>query len=274
MSEQQYLFILQHLLTYCNKRDTRNGVTYSSFSHRLVFDLQEGFPLLTTKKMFLRGIVEELAWFLRGSTDVQELRDRNVHIWDHNTSKYNYDAGPAYGFQWRHSGANYVDCKTDYTGQGEDQVQKIINLIKTDPHSRRIFMSAWNPSDQKNMSLPPCHVSYQFYVDNAKLSCQMYQRSSDAFLGLPFNIASCALLTHLVARETGYTVDKLYICLGDVHLYEEHDKVALEQINRTPFIFPTINIKTEIGKGLKNLKAEDVTLSNYICHNKLSAELK
>ena len=189
MIDDQYIDLLTTLLEHGERRDTRNGPVYSMFGYMLHFDLTRGFPLITTKKMFFKGIVTELAWFLRGSTDVTELHEHKNHIWDGNTADRNFDAGPIYGFQWRHFGAKYVDCKTNYTGKGVDQIAQLIKNIKDNPTSRRHVLSAWNPNAQSEMALPPCHVMYQFYVKEGKLSCQMYQRSADAFLGLPFNIA-------------------------------------------------------------------------------------
>jgi thymidylate synthase len=223
--------------------------------------------------MYWKGIVEELAWFLRGSTDVQELRDKRVHIWDGNSKDRDYDAGPVYGFQWRHFGANYTTCKADYTGKGQDQIQRIIELIRKDPFSRRIFLSAWNPTDTYKMCLPPCHISYQFYVScDRKLHCQMYQRSADVFLGLPFNIASTALLTTLLANETKLDCGKIRIVIGDAHLYEEHAGVAAIQVKRVPHKFPTLKVDRECD-DLRNFKAQHVTVENYKCHSALKAKM-
>lgn len=269
--ELQYLSLLQECLN-APERTTRNSITHSIFGKRLVHDFKDGFPLLTTKKMFLKGIVEELAWFLRGSTDVNELRNKGVHIWDINSADRDYDAGPVYGFQWRHFGAEYVDCKTDYTGKGVDQIASVIDQIKNDPSSRRIFLSAWNPLAQKDMCLPPCHVSYQFYVNNGKLSCQMYQRSADIFLGLPFNIASTALLLMLIAHETDLKPDKLIMCLGDVHLYSQHIEAAKSQLSREPHSFPHLSIDRETDE-LKGVKMKDVCLSKYKYYPRLKAPM-
>ena len=188
--------------------------------------------------------VEELSWFLRGSTNVQELRDKKIHIWDGNSADRDYDAGPVYGFQWRHFGAEYTDCHDDYMGQGVDQVTRIINLIKTDPTSRRMVLSAWCPSHQDQMCLPPCHVMYQFYVEeDGCVSCMMTQRSADVFLGLSFNIASTALLTTLVAHQTGRAPGHLWINIGDAHVYEEH-VYACQKQNRS-------SIKNQICNVIK-----------------------
>ena len=269
--ESEYIKLLCICLQ-SESRKTRNSTVLSSFGHTLEHDLKDGFPLLTTKKMFFKGIVEELAWFLRGSTDVNELRQKGVHIWDKNTKDKNYDAGPVYGFQWRHFGAEYVDCKTDYTGQGVDQIKYMIELIKNDPKSRRMFLSGWNPFCQEKMSLPPCHVSYQFYVNKGRLSCQMYQRSADVFLGLPFNIASTALLVHLLAHECDLQPGKIRLCLGDVHLYSNHVGAALSQIIRQPDPFPSLEIERE-KDGLKNVQMKQISVKNYDPHDAIKAEM-
>lgn len=264
--ESEYL----NLLSTCiqsKERKTRNANVYSTFGHRLVHDFKDGFPLLTTKKMFFRGIVEELAWFLRGSTNVKELSDKGVHIWDKNAS---VDAGPVYGFQWRHFGETYVDHTATY--HGVDQIETIIQLIKNDPTSRRIFLSAWNPKDQSKMCLPPCHVSYQFYVDKDHLSVQMYQRSADLFLGLPFNIASTALLLMLIAHETDLKPGKMVICIGDAHVYSNHLDAVKKQLERKPKDFGSVDIQRE-KDGLWDVRLDQIKLSNYSSAGKLKAEM-
>ena len=271
--ETQYLKLLHTLLTKGERRPTRSGMVYSMFGHTLDFDLSQSFPLLTTKKMYFKGIVEELAWFLRGSTDVSELRDKGVHIWDGNTEKRKYDAGPVYGFQWRHFGAPYTGCKKDYKGKGQDQIKRVIELLKLNPTSRRILLSGWNPQQQHEMALPPCHVSYQFYVDSEnKLHCQMYQRSADVFLGLPFNIASTALLTHLLAHECKREVGTMRIIIGDAHLYEDHAGVAALQIQRVPHAPPTLSIERE-RDGLWGVKMSEIKVHGYKCHDRLKAKM-
>lgn len=268
--EKQYLDLLSTLLKTGERRETRSGSVYSSFGHVLKCDLQKEFPLLTTKKMFFRGIVEELSWFLRGSTNVQELRDRWVHIWDSNTEDRNYDAGPVYGFQWRHFGAEYKTCNDTY--EGVDQIAQVIHLLRQDPTSRRIFLSAWNPKQQSEMALPPCHVSYQFYVSNNQVHCQMYQRSADVFLGLPFNIASTALLVHLLASECGREPGKLRIVIGDAHLYESHVGVAMLQCERDIKPAPTLQIARE-QDGLWKVNHDEIILRDYECHGVLKAKM-
>jgi thymidylate synthase len=261
--EHSYLHLLEQCLAY-PVRDTRNAQCHSMFGAFLEHDLAEGFPLLTTKKVFFRGVVEELAWFLRGSTNNQELIDRGVHIWDKNAEQYDpitkVDCGAIYGFNWRFFGAKYVDCHTDYTGQGVDQIASIIRDIQEDPKSRRHVLSAWNPAQPA--CLPPCHTLYQFYVQDNKLSVQMYQRSSDLFLGLPFNIASTALLTHLISQECNLELGTMRIIIGDAHIYTQHVEAVQEQLGRIPKPLPKISIVRE-KDGLSNLQQEDITLLNY-----------
>lgn len=273
--EAQYLRLLAHVLESGTPKDTRNGHVLSKFGAQLHCDLSEGFPLLTTKKMFWRGIVEELSWFLRGSTNVQELRDKRVHIWDGNSSERGYDAGPVYGFQWRHFGAEYGDCHVDYTGQGVDQIANIIELLRTDPHSRRMVLSAWCPTQQADMCLPPCHVMYQYYVESdGRLSCMMTQRSADVFLGLPFNIASTALLTALIAHQVGREPGQLFINIGDAHIYEEHVDACRQQLTRSAFPLSTIRIERPTDDALWCFGTGDVVLMNYKCHGSIKAPMK
>jgi len=268
--ELQYLRLISDLISFGDRRETRNGSVVSLFGRVMYFNLEKYFPLLTTKKMFFKGILSELAWFLRGSTDVTELHQDDNHIWDANTSERDFDAGPVYGFQWRHFGAEYTDCKGQY--EGIDQVASLIDNIKKNPHSRRLILSAHNPKDEPKMCLPPCHMTYQFYVREGRLHCQMYQRSADVFLGLPFNIASTALLTHLLAHETSLLPGSIRIVLGDCHIYESHMAVAAEQLRRVPYTFPTIKIERE-SDGLKNVTVNDIVLENYRHHSKLYAKM-
>ena len=265
--EEQYLQLIQRILTEGDKRETRNGKTISVFGHTLEFDLQRGYPLLTTKKMAWKCIVTELAWFLRGSTDVKELQAVNNRIWDANAAANGGTLGPIYGHQWRKFGSS-----EDGSG-GVDQVAYVIKLLKTNPTSRRIFLSAWNPSDMKRMALPPCHVSYQFYVQNGVLSCQMYQRSSDVFLGLPFNIASTALFTCLLAHECDLSVGKIRLCLGDAHIYAEHVEAAKLQLTRVPKPFPWVEIKRK-KDGLHDVKYKEIRLCGYESHGRIKANMK
>lgn len=264
---------MQRILYTDNFRPTRNGNVKSMFGAHLECDLSDGFPLLTTKNMFWKGIVEELAWFLRGSTDVKELRNKKVYIWDGNSAARNYDAGPVYGFQWRHFGATYTDCSAQYTGF--DQVQYIIDQLKANPMSRRLVMSAWCPSQMGQMCLPPCHVMYQFYVESDnRLSVQMTQRSSDVFLGLPFNIASTALLTHLVAHQVGLDPGRLLIHIGDAHVYEEHVDACQVQLGRLPTRLPTISIDRPTTDNLWNVKLSEIKVHNYSPQKRIKAPMK
>lgn len=273
--ECQYLDLVQRILATGQTRETRNGKVRSLFGAHISHDLSSGFPLLTTKKMFWRGIAEELAWFLRGSTNVQELRDKKVHIWDGNSEDRDYDAGPVYGFQWRHFGAEYTDCRQDYSGQGVDQIAKILELLRTNPTSRRMVLSAWCPIQQDQMCLPPCHVMYQFYVEkDNRLSCMMTQRSADVFLGLPFNIASTSLLVHLMACVTGFEPGRVHINVGDAHIYEEHVDVCKKQILRTPTSLPKLVIAEVPDEGLHDFKPSQVHIADYICAGALKAKMK
>jgi|TARA_B100001059_G_scaffold224448_1_gene250519 thymidylate synthase len=273
--ETQYLTLVQHVLDHGDARQGRNGVVHSVFGASLECDCADGFPLLTTKKMFWKGIVEELAWFLRGSTNVQELRDQGVHIWDGNSEDRAYDAGPVYGFQWRHFGATYTDCHADYHGQGTDQIGHIIHLLKTDPTSRRIVLSGWCPPQQHQMCLPPCHVLYQFYVEgDGRVSVQMYQRSSDIFLGLPFNIASTALLLTLIAHQVGRTPGRVRLQLGDAHIYDEHVDACRQQLAREPRALPTLNVQRTTEDTLWSLQREQVQLVGYTSAGRLAAKMK
>ena len=267
--------LVERVLETKTERVGRNGWTKSVFGASLECDFADGFPLLTTKKMFWRGIVEELAWFLRGSTDVQELRDKKVHIWDGNSEQRAYDAGPVYGFQWRHFGAQYTDCHADYTGEGIDQISTIIQLIKTTPNARRIVLSGWNPAQQHKMCLPPCHILYQFYVESdGRLSVQMYQRSSDIFLGLPFNIASTALLLSLIAHQVDRRPGRVLMQIGDAHIYREHYDVCQRQVLREPTSLPTVKIDRPKDDHLWEIDASQITLQNYSSAGRLQAPMK
>jgi thymidylate synthase len=280
-SDYIYILTLQKILDQGMEREDRTGVgTISIFGEKMVFDLRDdSFPLLTTKKMFWRGIVEELLWFISGSTDANVLTRKGINIWKENGSKefltklgFGYreegDLGPVYGFQWRHFGAKYINKDTDYTGQGFDQLADVIHQIKTNPTSRRIVMSAWNPADLKEMTLPPCHMFCQFYVEGGELSCQMYQRSADFGLGVPFNIASYALLTKIIAHVCDLKPRKFIHVIGDAHIYKNHIDKLKEQILRTPFACPTLKIITE-NKDIDSFKFEDFVLENYHCHSRI-----
>ncbi|XP_073926310.1 thymidylate synthase isoform X2 [Castor canadensis] len=232
--ERQYLGQIEHILRCGFRKEDRTGTgTLSVFGMQARYSLRDEFPLLTTKRVFWKGVLEELLWFIKGSTNAKELSSKGVKIWDANGSRdfldslgfsarQEGDLGPVYGFQWRHFGADYKDMNSDYSGQGVDQLQKVIDTIKTNPDDRRIIMCAWNPKDLPLMALPPCHALCQFYVVNGELSCQLYQRSGDMGLGVPFNIASYALLTYMIAHITGLQPGDFVHTLGDAHIYLNH----------------------------------------------------
>ncbi|KAL5252828.1 hypothetical protein ACHWQZ_G015559 [Mnemiopsis leidyi] len=267
-----------------NKKGDRTGTgTISQFGAQMRFSLRDQFPLLTTKRVFWRGVAEELLWFISGCTDGKVLSDKRVHIWDANGSKeflkkrglghrQEGDLGPVYGFQWRHFGAKYVDKDTDYTGQGVDQLAEVIHKIRTNPTDRRIIMSAWNPADLEEMALPPCHCLVQFYVADGHLSCQLYQRSADMGLGVPFNIASYALLTYMIAHVTDLHPGDFIHTLGDAHVYNNHVTPLQEQLARAPRPFPTLNIKRKV-ESIDDFRMEDFELVGYNPHPKISMEM-
>ena len=279
--EYQYLDLVRRVLLYGKVKSDRTGIgTLSIFGEKIEFSLENNtMPLLTTKRVFWRGIVEELLWFINGDTNSNTLKQKKVHIWDANGSteflknrglNYNQgDLGPVYGFQWRHFGADYKTCNDNYTNQGVDQLAKIINLIKTEPDSRRIILSAWNPVDLDKMVLPPCHILVQFNVVGKKLNCQMYQRSADVGLGVPFNIASYALLTHIIAHCTGLKVGKFIHVMGDTHIYKNHIIGLREQIQRNPQQFPKLFITTD-NKDIDKFTFQDFKLENYTPHPKIN----
>jgi len=283
-SELNYLKLLRTILNRNNRVESRNGTVLNSFGEKLVFDLKDGFPLLTTKKVGNKTILRELLWFIKGSTNNKELQEKKVHIWDQNSSKeflesrnLNYkegDLGPIYGFQWRHFGAEYKDCYTDYKGLGVDQLQNIIDLIKNDPSSRRIIMSAWNPLDIDKMALPPCHVLCQFHVDTIQgtIDCQLYQRSGDMFLGVPFNIASYSFLLCIICHLTYYKPGKLIHILGDCHIYEDHIIAVKQQLLRVPVQYPTLDVSEKLD-SIDDIKEEYFTLENYKSYPKLVAPM-
>ena len=284
-AEQSYLDLLEDILINGERRHTRNGYTKSVFGKTLEFNLDR-FPLLTTKKMFLKGIFEELMFFIKGKTNSNELSDKGVKIWEGNTTRDFLDnmgfenrrvgdMGPMYGYQWRHFNAPYTDCDTDYTNKGFDQLQYCINLLKMDPTSRRIIMTTYNPSQAFEGVLFPCHgITIMFYCnllhDNTyKLDTMMTQRSCDLFLGVPFNIASYALFVYLLCdhinsseSKYNYVPGRLIMNLGDVHIYEEHTTQAIRQILRKPLLFPTLDITKKIN-NLEDYKFEDIDIDNY-----------
>jgi dihydrofolate reductase / thymidylate synthase len=283
-NEHNYLDTLHYVLEHGENRNTRNSETISTFGTRMEFDLTLGFPLLTTKKMFWKGIKEELVWFLQGNTNSKDLSDKGVHIWDGNSNRdfldsigletyKEWDCGPIYGFQWRHFNARYRGCNATYYNQGVDQLLHVIHLLKTDPTSRRIFMSAWNPEQMKQMALPPCHISYQFYVaDGNKLQCQMYQRSGDMFLGVPFNIASTALLVHIIAKMTDLVPGKIIIVVGDAHIYKNHIEQVKLQLQRKPYVPCSLMIKTK-KKNIEDYISSDFVLKNYSSQSSIKGDM-
>ncbi|AAK77723.1 ORF54, putative thymidylate synthase [White spot syndrome virus] len=253
--EHQYLNLVREILERGVKKDDRTGTgTLSIFGPQMRFSLRDDtIPVLTTKKIFWRGVVEELLWFIRGNTDAKELAKKKIHIWNANGSREFLDSrglydraegdlGPVYGFQWRHFGAEYDTCSSDYTGKGIDQLANILKTLRENPDDRRMIMTAWNPMDLHLMALPPCHMTAQFYVANGELSCQLYQRSGDVGLGVPFNIASYSLLTHLMASMVGLKPGEFILTLGDAHIYNTHIEVLKKQLCRVPRPFPKLRI--------------------------------
>jgi thymidylate synthase len=258
---RQYLELLQHVLEHGTRKDDRTGVgTRSVFGYQTRFDLAQGFPLLTTKKLHLRSIIHELLWFLRGETNVRYLKDNGVSIWDEWADDHG-DLGPIYGFQWR----SWPTPKG-----GVDQISEVIDAIRRTPDSRRLIVSAWNVSDIPRMKLPPCHAFFQFYVANGKLSCQLYQRSADIFLGVPFNIASYALLTMMVAQVTDLNLGEFIHTLGDAHIYNNHLRQVREQLERVPRSLPTMRLNPEV-KSIFDFRYEDFELLNYDPHPAIKA---
>ena len=259
---QQYLTLLRHVLDHGARKSDRTGTgTLSVFGHQMRFDLSEGFPLLTTKKVHLKSIIHELLWFLRGDTNVKYLKDNGVSIWDE-WADANGDLGPIYGYQWRSWPAR--------DGRHIDQISEVVQTLKTNPDSRRIIVSAWNVGELDNMKLPPCHAFFQFYVADGKLSCQLYQRSADIFLGVPFNIASYALLTLMMAQVTGLKPGDFVHTLGDAHIYLNHlDQVNL-QLSRDPRALPSMRLNPAVT-SIFDFKYEDFTLEGYDPHPGIKA---
>ena len=291
MGESMYLDLLSRLLDKGEVRHGRNGTTLSLFGERLEFDLQAGFPLLTTKRVFWRGVAEELFWFLRGSTNANELSEKGVHIWDKNTSREFLDSvglahveagfiGAGYGHCWKAFGGDYPPTEAN---KGVDQIRYIIEELTNNPHGRRAILSAWNPTQLHMAALPPCHFVYEFYLsDKHGLSCMMIMRSCDVAAGLPFNIASTALLTSLIAKVIGVQAHRIIINMGDTHLYDQHTTGASEQSVRQPNTPPTLRILRDVPanatiddkvKWLETLKFEDVAIDEYLCHPPIKYEM-
>lgn len=267
---QQYLDLLDRIMREGARKDDRTGTgTLSVFGHQMRFDLNEGFPVLTTKKLHLRSIFGELLWFLRGDTNVKWLQERRITIWDEWADE-NGDLGPVYGHQWR--------SWPTPSGQHVDQLAKVIESIRTNPDSRRHIVSAWNVAEVDDMALPPCHTMFQFYVSPAdesgerKLSCQLYQRSADVFLGVPFNIASYALLTHMVAQVTRLGVGDFVHTLGDAHLYVNHLDQAREQLTRRPKQLPILRLNSQI-REIDAFELDDISLEGYVADPSIKAPI-
>ncbi len=266
---RQYHDLLELVLkTGVEKHDRTGTGTLSVFGHQARYDLADGFPMLTTKKLFKKGIVLELLWFLRGDTNVRWLQEQGVTIWDE-WADANGDLGPVYGHQWR-SWPNPGEGGPD--GGTIDQIANVVRDIKANPDSRRLIVTAWNPADVPKMALPPCHCLFQFYVADGRLSCQLYQRSADIFLGVPFNIASYALLTLMMAQVTGLKPGEFVHTLGDAHLYRNHIDQAREQLTRRPYALPTMRLNPAVT-DIFGFRFEDFTLENYQAHPTIKAEI-
>lgn len=271
---KQYLDLLQHVMEHGNEKGDRTGTgTKSVFGYQMRFDLSEGFPMVTTKKLHLKSIIHELLWFLKGDTNISYLQENGVKIWDAWASE-NGDLGPVYGKQWR-----------NWNDEEIDQIKEIVETLKANPNSRRMLVSAWNPSVLPDTSqsfsdnvannkaaLPPCHAFFQFYVANGKLSCQLYQRSADVFLGVPFNIASYALLTMMMAQVCGYEAGEFIHTFGDAHIYSNHFEQVALQMSREPKELPTMKLNPEV-KDIFGFKFEDFSLENYYPHPHIKGQV-
>ncbi|MFN2214493.1 MAG: thymidylate synthase [Anaerolineales bacterium] len=261
---KQYLDMLQYILENGSPKEDRTGTgTISVFGYQTRYNLQEGFPLLTTKKLHIKSIIYELLWMLDGQSNVQSLQENGVRIWNEWADDHG-DLGPIYGVQWR-------SWKTA-DGQTLDQISQVIDLIKSKPQSRRIIVSAWNVGEIEKMALPPCHLLFQFYVNNGQLSCQLYQRSADAFLGVPFNIASYSILTHMIAQVCNLKAAEFIHTFGDLHLYNNHLDQARLQITRQPYPLPKMEINPEVH-SIFDFKYEDFKLVDYQAHPHIKAEV-
>lgn len=261
---KQYLDLMAHVRDNGVQKGDRTGTgTLSVFGYQMRFDLSEGFPLVTTKKLHLRSIIHELLWFLKGETNIKYLKDNGVRIWDEWADE-NGDLGPVYGSQWR--------SWPDGSQQGVDQIADVIERIKTTPDSRRLLVTAWNPAEVDEMALPPCHCLFQFYVAEGRLSCQLYQRSADIFLGVPFNIASYALLTHMIAQVTGLKVGDFIHTLGDAHLYSNHLEQADEQLSRDPLPLPRLSLNSRVS-DINGFTYEDFEVLDYQAHPHIAGKV-
>ena len=259
-----YLELLNHIIDTGVRREDRTGTgTIGCFGYQMRFDLSEGFPVLTTKKLHLKSIIHELLWFLNGDTNIKYLKDNGVRIWD-DWADENGDLGPVYGYQWR--------SWPNPDGSSTDQIEKLVDQIKTNPYSRRHVVSAWNPSFIDEMALPPCHCLFQFHVNEGKLNCQLYQRSADTFLGVPFNIASYSLLTMMIAQVCDLEPGEFIHSFGDVHLYTNHLEQAKEQLKRTPGKLPQMKINPKV-KNLLDFTYEDFELVDYVAEPNIKAPI-
>ena len=279
-NEQAYLDLLQHVMTNGTEKGDRTGTgTLSHFGAQLRFDLADGFPLLTTKKVHFKSIVYELFWFLSGSTHVDYLQENNVRIWNEwatadQTARFNRpagDLGPIYGHQWRNYGATKREDGS-YDNDGVDQITDVIEQIKTNPNSRRLIVSGWNPKEADQVALPPCHTLFQFFVADNKLSCQLYQRSADLFLGVPFNIASYALLPHMVAQVCGLEVGEFVWTGGDCHIYQNHREQVELQLTRSLYELPTLTLNPDI-KDIFAFTFDDISVEGYESHPAIKAKV-
>ena len=261
---QQYLDLMRHVREHGHRKEDRTGTgTLSVFGHQIRFDLSDTFPIVTTKRVFWKGVVHELLWFLEGSTNVRYLQDHDVHIWDEWADE-NGELGPVYGSQWR--------SWPTPDGDSIDQISAVIGQIKRNPDSRRLIVSAWNVAEVGNMALPPCHTMFQFYVADGRLSCQLYQRSADIFLGVPFNIASYALLTRMVAQVTGLEPGEFIHTFGDAHLYLNHLEQADKQLSREPKPLPVLRLNPDVS-DIFEFHYEDLMLENYRYHAGIRAPI-
>jgi len=276
VEEQQYLSMVRRIIDTGYVENGRNGTTRCLFGEKMEFSLDDNrLPLLTSKKVAWRTCLRELLWFMSGSTSNDVLRENKVNIWDGNSTREFLDSrglhhlrpgdlGPVYGHQWRHFGAPYTTCEADYTNQGVDQLSQVINQLKNDRQSRRIILCAWNPGQLDEMALPPCHAFVQFHVvENTKLICCLYQRSGDVGLGVPFNIASYAFLTHLLAHHTGLVAHKLIHFIGNAHVYETHVDALREQLNNDVSGFPTLKIVAPVRENVEEYVEKDFVVSGY-----------
>lgn len=288
MQEEGYLNLIRKIVKEGEYRKGRNGGTLSVFGERLEFDLTKGFPLLTTKRMFWKGIVEELIWFLRGKTDSNELKEKGVNIWNGNTTREFLDnlgldypegeCGPIYGYQWRCFGGDYPSREN-----GVDQIKHVLTELQNNPHGRRAIFSGWNPKQMHMMCLPPCHILYQFYMSKDGLCCQLYCRSQDVMLGTPYNIASTSLLTTIFATLLGVPAHRVILVTGDTHIYEEHLEGADTQINRMPYDFPQLIISKEAPskdanvdeklQWIESLTYDDFRIENYQYHPTIKMQM-